>query len=80
MLYSIDPWNDPHGALFHLDYLSVKAGMSQWLLDVFDHFETREKTEVMYRGRMDPSLLPGWAYARALALRIAENAKKDKVN
>lgn len=79
-MYSLDPWNDPHGALFHLDFLAIKAGMSEWLLDVIDHFETRRKTEYTYASRMDPSLLPGWAYARALALRIKENTNKDKVN
>ena len=29
---------------------------------------------------MDPSVLPGWAYSRALALWMSEDAKKDKVS
>ncbi|KAF8623167.1 hypothetical protein AX17_007523 [Amanita inopinata Kibby_2008] len=82
LLYSLDPWTDPHGALFHLDLLALKApGMGQWLLDVYDVFASRRR----YRGkgkdggdaRMDPSVLPGWAYSRALAMWMAEDAKKD---
>lgn len=80
LLYSLDPWTDPHGALLHLDFLALKAGMGQWLLDVFGLFEarrTQRKSEP--DSRMDPSLLPGWTYSRALALWMAEDAKKDKV-
>lgn len=79
----MDPWNDPHGALYHLDQLALKAGMGQWLLDVYDLFakrrEQQAKTKDAKDARIDPSLLPGWAYARALALRILENAGKDTV-
>uniref|UniRef100_P9WEI3 Probable transcription factor claV n=1 Tax=Ampulloclitocybe clavipes TaxID=56467 RepID=CLAV_AMPCV len=81
LLYSLDPWNDPHGALFHLDFLALKAGMSQWLLDVFDLFAARKETEAGVRdSRLNPSLLPGWSYARALALRIDEDANKDGIH
>jgi hypothetical protein len=38
---SLDPANDPHGALFHLDFLAVKTGMGQWLLDISDLYSTR---------------------------------------
>ncbi|KAH9483302.1 Transcription factor 25 [Psilocybe cubensis] len=78
LMYSLDPWNDPHGALLHLDFLATKAGMHQWLLDMFDVFVERQKqnaeTENM---RANPSLLPGWVYNRALALKIAEDAAKN---
>lgn len=57
--------------------------MGQWLLDVYDLFakrrEQQAKTKDAKDARIDPSLLPGWAYARALALRILENAGKDTV-
>lgn len=33
----------------------------------------------MMKGKMDPSVLPGWMYARALALRLGEDAKGDVV-
>lgn len=77
LLYSLDPWGDPHGALLHLDFLSVKAGMAQWALDVWAFFESAsgkpsKEGEVeggFLKGRATVLALPGWAYARALALR-----------
>jgi Transcriptional repressor TCF25 len=80
LMYSLDPWNDPHGSLLHLDYLSIKSGMHQWLLDVFDVFiERRNNLGYEEDSRLDPTILPGWAYARALAFRMAEDASKTKV-
>lgn len=80
-MYSLDPWNDPHGALFHLDFLAIKAGMHQWLLDTFNVFAERfTKQESNADSRLNPSLLPGWAYARALALKVSEDASKDTVS
>ncbi|KAJ6615494.1 transcriptional repressor TCF25-domain-containing protein [Mycena sp. CBHHK59/15] len=69
LLLSLDPGNDPHGALLHLDFLAVKTGMGQWLLDMFDLFTARRMKPQTKDARADPSLLPGWLYARALALR-----------
>jgi hypothetical protein len=80
LLFSLDPWTDPHGSLLHLDFLAIKCGMYQWLIDVFDVFAARRKERPgEIGGRMDPSLLPGWSYAKALALRSDEVAKKSKV-
>jgi len=78
LLYSLDPWTDPHGALLYLDYLGIKCGMGQWLLDLWDHFDESWQ-EGQHRNRVNVSVLPGWAYARALALRAREDAAKDKV-
>ncbi|KAJ7740604.1 transcriptional repressor TCF25-domain-containing protein [Mycena metata] len=75
LLLSLDPQNDPHGALLHLDFLAVKTGMGQWLLDMFDLYATRRSGPRTKDARADPSLLPGWSYARALALRAAGKAK-----
>ncbi|KAJ7174569.1 transcriptional repressor TCF25-domain-containing protein [Mycena filopes] len=75
LLLSLDPSNDPHGALLHLDFLAVKTGMGQWLLDMFDFYSTRRSGPQTKDARADPSLLPGWSYARALALRTAGKAK-----
>ncbi|KAF9457388.1 transcriptional repressor TCF25-domain-containing protein [Collybia nuda] len=82
LLYALDPWNDPHGSLYHLDQLALKAGMNQWLLDIYELF-VKQRVQRSYAKdakdmRMDPSVLPGWAYARALALRSIENSKKDR--
>ncbi|KAJ6544301.1 transcriptional repressor TCF25-domain-containing protein [Mycena capillaripes] len=75
LLLSLDSANDPHGALLHLDFLAVKTGMGQWLLDMFDLYSTRRSGPQTKDARADPSLLPGWSYARALALRTAEKSK-----
>ncbi|KAH7927045.1 DUF654-domain-containing protein [Leucogyrophana mollusca] len=73
LLYSLDPWIDPHGVLLHLDFLSIKCGMGQWLLDVWNEFDSRARGGKVLRGNhLDPSALPGWAFARALALRARE--------
>ena len=81
LMYSLDPWSDPHGSLLHLDFLAIKAGMHQWLLDVFDNFTGRQtlSNEKIHNSRLNPSLMPGWVYSRALALRISEDAAKNKV-
>lgn len=76
MLYSLDPWTDPHGALLHLDYLAHKAGMTQWILDVWDFF-SKAGDDDGFRNRLRPTVLPGWAYARALALYSEEESKKS---
>lgn len=74
LLYSLDPWNDPHGALLHLDFLPLKGGMSRWLLDTFALFAARRGQEgEKLDARLDPSVLPGWMYARALALRMSKD-------
>jgi hypothetical protein len=68
----LDP-TDPHGALLHLDYLAIKAGMVQWLLDVWDHFDSKWMGSKAVSGRANVTALPGWAYARALAIRTRED-------
>lgn len=88
LLYSLDPWGDPHGALLHLDFLSVKAGMAQWALDLWAFFESvsakspkggevEDEKGGLLKGRANVLALPGWAYARALALRTV--GKEDEV-
>lgn len=79
LLYSLDPWLDPHGTLLHLDFLALKAGMGQWLLDVWDWFTAQAEDWREDTCRFLPVALPGWAYARALALYLQEESQKDKV-
>lgn len=71
LLYSLEPWTDPHGVLFHLDFVSIKSGMGQWLLDVYSEFAC---AKTAFEDHLNPSALPGWAYARALALFVREKA------
>ena len=79
LLYGLDPWNDPHGAIFHLEYLAIKANMHQWLLDMYDNFADLSTSDDK-DARLNPSLLPGWAYARALVLRLMEDTTQEKVS
>ncbi|OCH87673.1 DUF654-domain-containing protein [Obba rivulosa] len=78
LLYALDPWTDPHGALLHLDYLAIKAGMHDWLLRLWDLFTAQP--EGSYRSRLQVTALPGWSYARALALYVEEESKGDKMH
>ncbi|RPD52190.1 DUF654-domain-containing protein [Lentinus tigrinus ALCF2SS1-6] len=85
LLYALDPWTDPHGALLHLDYLAIKAGMGQWLVDLWDLFEPELQKEIKdgkspYVRRIVPNILPGVAYSRALALFIREESSGDKTH
>lgn len=73
LLYSLDPWTDPHGSLLHLDGLAVKAGMPDWILDVWEYFEQNQDNLV---DRFTPTLLPGWWYTRALAMKIHEDTSR----
>ncbi|EKM58976.1 uncharacterized protein PHACADRAFT_249116 [Phanerochaete carnosa HHB-10118-sp] len=74
LLFGLDPAIDPHGSLLHLDFLTIKAGMHQWLLDLWD---TQCQMGAEWQGRAHVRALPGWAYARALALFILEEERKD---
>lgn len=70
--------------------MSVKAGMAQWTLDLWAFFESSstkysKEHEVeeekgkggFLKGRASVLALPGWAYARALALRTV--GREDEV-
>ncbi|PIL36489.1 hypothetical protein GSI_00178 [Ganoderma sinense ZZ0214-1] len=85
LLYALDPWTDPHGSLLHLDYLAIKTGMIQWLIELWDLFEpelAKETTDSKspYMRRIVPNVLPGFAYARALALFIREERTDDRLH
>ncbi|KIJ65623.1 hypothetical protein HYDPIDRAFT_88087, partial [Hydnomerulius pinastri MD-312] len=75
-LLSLDPLTDPHSVLLHLDHLSVKAGVGGWLLNVWNVYQGGRVEET--EGCMDPSVLPGWGYARALLLRGKEREREDR--
>jgi hypothetical protein len=46
--------------------------MAQWLVEVYDVFNSRQNSEKDFR--LDPSILPGWAYSHALALYLLEKS------
>ncbi|KAI6129363.1 transcriptional repressor TCF25-domain-containing protein [Pisolithus croceorrhizus] len=78
LLFSLEPLTDPHGSLLHLDFLAVKAGMSDWLLDIWKVYQSRHDVIEDGGEYMDPSVLPGWAFARALLLRMEEKVRRDR--
>jgi hypothetical protein len=53
--------------------------MQQWLLDLYDVFLDQLTTSGSTDARLNPSLLPGWAYARVLALKLMESTAEGKV-
>lgn len=76
LLLSLDPYSDPHGAYLYLDFSAVKSGMHDWLLSMWDLHDDMAKSEIDWR-RFNVTVLPGWSYARALAIRAKEKSKKE---
>lgn len=66
VLWALDPWTDPHGALLHLDFLAVKAEQREWLLEVE---EAWEKVRVEKTTLMPLSARPGWRFSKSLILK-----------
>jgi hypothetical protein len=60
-----------------LDGLALKAGMHEWILDVWEYFETNPDG---LEGRLTPTVLPGWWYSRALAMKIREDTTKSQAS
>lgn len=52
---------DPHGSLLWLDFLAIKANEFDWLEQIAD--------------TLDVSYLPGFAYNKALGMRIRNQGK-----
>ncbi|KAJ9111726.1 hypothetical protein QFC19_001087 [Naganishia cerealis] len=63
ILLSLDPHTDPHGSLLWLDFLAIKANNIAWLDQA--------------AAAMDVSYLPGFAYNRALGMRIKAQGRDD---
>ena len=87
LLLSLDPHADPHGALLYLDYLAIKAGMNEWLLEMWDTWAIVSR-EIGPPGpdddfddvRVELESLPGWMWSRALAIWNVERAAGDPVS
>ena len=66
LLWALDPWTDPHGALLHLDFLVPKTRETDWASEVESVWESlREKGAML----VPLQALPGWCWSRALALK-----------
>lgn len=51
--------------------------MHEWILDIWEYFETDKGG---LKGRLTPTVLPGWWYTRALALKIREDAARSQAS
>lgn len=69
LLFSLDPFADPHGAAFWLDFLAVKSNNGEWLISMLEQASTSPAAMAWHA-------YPGMAYAQALALRADEVSKK----
>lgn len=59
-----------------LDFLAIRSGMHDWLLSVWDlHASERGRNEL--KNCFNVTDLPGWSFARSLALRSKEDAMKE---
>ncbi|KAL5530807.1 hypothetical protein ACEPAF_7065 [Sanghuangporus sanghuang] len=80
LLLALDPYIDPHGSLLFLDFLAIRSSMYEWLLSLWDLHDAEARKEVdtgdTWR-RFNVTVLPGWSYARALALWSIEDSKKE---
>ncbi|KAI9448396.1 DUF654-domain-containing protein [Lactarius indigo] len=83
LLLSLDPWSDPHGVYLHLDFLAIKSGMHSWLLSFSQLFapvvSKASELEESQSSQIPVIALPGWAYARALALRAEGDDRASQV-
>ncbi|KZO93809.1 DUF654-domain-containing protein [Calocera viscosa TUFC12733] len=93
LLLALDPVGDPHGASLWLDYLAIKAGQGQFLLDMWEEWDAArhgfvdiwDQWNAPSYGRelnedadlLNFEFLPGWWYARALAQYDSETARGD---
>ena len=79
-MLSLDPYTDPHGSLLFLDFLAIRSGMHEWLLSMWDLHDAEARKEDASGDtwrRFNVTVLPGWSYARALALWSVEDSKKE---
>ncbi|EJU05955.1 DUF654-domain-containing protein, partial [Dacryopinax primogenitus] len=79
LLLALDPVGDPQGASLWLDYLAIKAGQGQFIIDMWDQWNSAIPAGEMYPDAdvLNVFFLPGWAYARALAEYDVETARGD---
>lgn len=66
LLWALDPWTDPHGALLHLDFLVPKTREADWASEVESVWESlRDKGKKL----VPLQAFPGWCWSRALMLK-----------
>ncbi|KAG8786089.1 hypothetical protein FRC20_008568 [Serendipita sp. 405] len=66
LLWALDPWTDPHLALAHLDFLSVKTEQYEWFLETESSWEEATSSKSFAKSLKS---LPGWVWSKSLVLR-----------
>ncbi|CAG8643256.1 12115_t:CDS:10, partial [Acaulospora colombiana] len=66
LMWALDPWTDPEGALMHLDFLAIKTEQYDWFLEVEELWEEIRKERPFLLPLMER---PGWRWSKALILR-----------
>ncbi|TIB75946.1 DUF654-domain-containing protein [Wallemia mellicola] len=74
LMLSLDPLTDPYGALNWIDFLAVKAGQHDWIIRLAKEWPYNNTTN---SGVVDCAILPGVAYAKALAVYYKEKPSKQ---
>jgi len=56
--------------------------MRSWLLEMWESYdeEAQKSMDEDFSRRFNATALPGWAYSRALALRMKEDDEKNEVS
>ena len=60
-----------------MDFLAVRSGMHDWLVNLWELHDAKAWGDKDLGGTFNVLALPGWHYARALALRAQETAGKE---
>ena len=66
VMFSLDPLTDPHGALLWLDFLSVKSGQYDWIINVFNEWPYKDSPHFTI------DHLPGLYWSKALATYLQQ--------
>ncbi|KAH8928422.1 DUF654-domain-containing protein [Atractiella rhizophila] len=81
LLLSMDPYNDPYGALLHIDFLAVKARQYQYLINLAEELpkaQIAHQERVGYGHVLGLQFFPGMAFGVALAtFHLEREAKKE---
>ncbi|OAV86853.1 hypothetical protein PTTG_08969 [Puccinia triticina 1-1 BBBD Race 1] len=73
-LFSLNPYQDPFGALLWIDFLAPKASQDQFFLDFLDNLADLQNRDP--NGGIYTEAYPGLYYSRALCLRAIEERER----
>ncbi|MBW0494959.1 hypothetical protein O181_034674 [Austropuccinia psidii MF-1] len=73
LLFALNPYQDPYGALLWLDFLAPKAKQYQYFLDLLSHLADLQNRDL--NGGIYTEAYPGLYYSKALCLRALEETE-----